>query len=367
MGRFFRLILLLLLLPFSAVAGQNTAAPQPVQSEPAGSATRSLPVLGGTDRQITLDVQVTDKSGKPIRGLQEQDFTLLDDKVPRKIVSFHAVDVGAPATSDPPVEIVLVVDAINASIRSLAYERDEVKKFLLQNGGKLARPMSLVIFSEAGTDFSGSSRDGNALAEALDKYEIGRRSPTRFQDGFWGEADRIDLSLKALSSIVAHEKTQPGRKLVIWIGPGWPLLSLMRRITSKDAQQLFNSIVTASTELRQDRITLYSVDQLFPWSAGGTQIRYYENFLKGVTSPSRVLPGDMGVQVLSAQSGGRVLNTANDLTTEIANCTVDANAFYVLSFDSLPADQPDEYHALQVTVDKPGMTARTRTGYYDQR
>jgi hypothetical protein len=117
----------------------------------------------------------------------------------------------------------------------------------------------------------------------------------------------------------------------------------------------------------RDRITLYSVDQLFPWNAGGTRILYYENFLKGVTAPSRALPGDMGVQVLSTQSGGRVLNASNDLTTAIANCTADANAYYVLSFDSLPADQADEYHALQVTVDKPGMTARTRTGYYDQR
>ena len=369
MGRFFPLFLLLLLLPLAAVSGQNTATPQPVQSEPAASAqVQTLPASGGTDRRITLDVQVTDKSGKPIRGLQEQDFTLLDDKQPQKIVSFHAVDVGAAATADPPVEIALVVDAINANFQSLAFERDAVKKFLLQNGGKLARPVSLIIFSEAGTNFSNSSRDGNALADAFNKYPIGNRSPTRFHDGYYGATERIDVSLKALSSIVTNEKAQPGRKLVIWIGPGWPLLSqTYNHLTSKDAQQLFNSIVNASTELRQDRITLYSVDQLFPWNAGGARITYYENFLKGVTSPSQALPGGMGVQVLSAQSGGRVLNSSNDLTAAIANCAADADAFYVLSFDSQPADQADEYHALQVTVDKPGITARTRTGYYAQR
>ncbi|MGA9861084.1 MAG: VWA domain-containing protein [Terriglobales bacterium] len=366
MAWFFRLILLLLL-PLSAVSGQNTATPQSVQSEPAGSANQSPPVSGATDRQITLDVQVTDKSGKPIRGLQEQDFTVLDDTRPQRIVSFRAVDVEAVATSDPPVEIVLVVDAINASTRALAFERDEVKKFLLQNGGKLAQPVSLVIFSEAGTNFSNSSRDGHALAEALDKYAIGLRNPTRYQDGFYGATDRIDISLKALASVVAQEKTRPGRKLVIWIGPGWPMLSDTHLLSSKDTQHIFNSIVAASTELRRDGITLYSVDQLFPWNAGGTRISYYENFLKGVKAPSQALPGDMGVQVLSTQSGGRVLNASNDLTTAIANCTADANAYYVLSFDSLPADQADEYHALQVTVDKPGMTARTRTGYYDQR
>jgi hypothetical protein len=83
MGRFFRL-LVVLLLPLSSVSGQNTPPPQ-LRTRPAGP---PLPPPGGTDRQITLDVRVTDKSGTPIRGLQKQDFTLLDDKQPKNILSF---------------------------------------------------------------------------------------------------------------------------------------------------------------------------------------------------------------------------------------------------------------------------------------
>ncbi len=41
-------------------------------------------------------------------------------------------------------------------------------------------------------------------------------------------------------------------------------------------------------------------------------------------------------------------------------------AFYVLSFDGLPGDGPNEYHALEIKIDKPGLTARTRSGYYAQ-
>ena len=116
---------------------------------------RHGPAISDTRRAGDGQIRQTD------RGLQEQDFTVLDDKQPKKIVPFRAVDVEAVATSDPPVEIVLVVDAINASTRALAYERDAIKKFLLQNGGKLAQPVSLVIFSVAGTNFSNSSRDGS--------------------------------------------------------------------------------------------------------------------------------------------------------------------------------------------------------------
>jgi VWFA-related protein len=160
MSRLFWLFLILFL-PLSAVSGQNTPPPQ-LQPRPAGP---SVPAPVSLDRQITLDVQVTDKSGSPIRGLQKQDFTLLDDNRPQNILTFQAADRAAASTADPPVETILVVDAVNASPQSVAYERGEVKKFLLRDGGKLAQPVSLVVFTDAGTKVQNdSSRDGNALA-----------------------------------------------------------------------------------------------------------------------------------------------------------------------------------------------------------
>jgi VWFA-related protein len=364
MSRFFWLFLVLfLLLPLSAVSGQNTPPPQ-LQPRPAGP---SLPAAVATDRTITLDVQVTDKSGAPIRGLQKQDFTLLDDKRPQDILSFQAVDSEAATTVDPPVEIVLVVDAVNASPQSVSYERGEVKKFLLRNGGKLVQPVSLVVFTDTGTKVqNGSSRDGNVLAALYDQYETGLRSINRSQ-GFYGAAERFDLSLKTLTSIATDEGKRSGRKLMIWISPGWPLLTGPdTELTHRDAQQLFNSIASASTLLRQARITLYGVDPLGLADAGGIRITYYEEFLKGVTSPSRAVPADLSLQVLAVQSGGRVVNSSNDLTAEVTNCAADADAFYVLSFNAIPADQENEYHALEVKVDRPGIKVRTRTGYYAQ-
>jgi VWFA-related protein len=371
MNRYFRLVLVLLLLPLFAVQAQNTAAPAPVQSEPTLSTkSPSVATRPAADRRVTLDVQVTDKSGAPIRGLQQQDFTVLDDKQPQKIVSFQAVDAGAAAASDPPVEVIMVVDAINTTFHNVAYERDEVKKLLLQNGGKLAWPVRFVMFAQAGTKIqSGSSRDGNALAALYDQYQLGLRSASQSRSaGFYGATERIDLSLKALMSIVEFEQTRPGRKLMIWFSCGWPMLSDTRSpLTAKGEEQTFHWVVSASTRLREARITLYSVDPIGLANAGQLRSTYYEDFMRGVKSPSKVLPGNLGLPVLAVQSGGRVFNTSNDLETAVADCVADASAYYTLSFDSLPADQADEYHALQVMVDKPGMTARTRTGYYDQR
>ena len=87
---------------------------------------------------------------------------------------------------------------------------------------------------------------------------------------------------------------------------------------------------------------------------------------KGVKKPNGVHIGNLGLQVLAEQSGGRALEYNNDVAAEIATSIADTNAFYVLSFNGLPGDGPNEYHALEIKIDKPGLKARTRAGYYAQ-
>jgi hypothetical protein len=43
---------------------------------------------------------------------------------------------------------------------------------------------------------------------------------------------------------------------------------------------------------------------------------------------------------------------------------VDAGAYYTLSFDPPRAEHADEYHDLEVKIDKSGLKPRTNTGYY---
>src|SRR5579862_930120 len=85
-------------------------------------------------REITLDVVVADKSGQPVRDLQQQDFTLLDNKAPQKIDSFHEVQ-RPTGSADSPVEVILLIDEVNASFTNAGIERQAVESFLKQNGG----------------------------------------------------------------------------------------------------------------------------------------------------------------------------------------------------------------------------------------
>jgi VWFA-related protein len=324
-------------------------------------------VRGVAGRRISIDVVVTDKSGKPISGLQQQDFTILDDKQPQPILSFHASDETTKAV-DPPQQAIFVVDAVNAGFQTLGLQRQQLEKFLRQDGGQLPIPMSLVLLADTSAQVQPvPTRDGNALADSLDSNQPGLRTNNRAQ-GFYGAVDRVQISLHALEGLIAYEQTQPGRKLLVWLSSGWPLLGGPGvEMSTKNRDFVFNTIVSLSGALREARITVYSLDAMGVSDAGRPRTFFYESFLKGVTSANKVQDGNLGLQVLAVQSGGRVLTSTNDIANSIASCLVDAKAYYTLSFDSPPADHPDEYHGLQIKIGKTGLTARSRTGYYAQR
>ncbi|MFZ1140104.1 MAG: VWA domain-containing protein [Candidatus Sulfotelmatobacter sp.] len=347
---------------FSLPGFAQQAAPQSPVTPPAEGATTPTK---DASRRITLDVVVTDKSGKPVPGLQQQDFIILDDKQPQTILTFHATD-ETSKTDELPLQVILLVDAVNTSFHSVGYERLQLDKFLRQNDGELPIPTSLVLLTDTSQGQTPSTLDGNVLASSLDSNQSGLRAIGRSQ-GFYGAADRVDISLGTLEKLISHLATQPGRKLLIWLSPGWPLLSGPEvELSAKDREWLFRNVVNLSTELREARITLYSIDPLGMDDAMGRRF-YYESFLKGVGSANQVQNGNLGLQVIAAQTGGQVLNSSNDIQRLVASCLADAKAFYTLSFDSPPADHPNEYHSLQVKIGKPGLTARTRTGYYAQR
>ena len=313
------------------------------------------------DDKIYLDVVVTPKSGPPVTGLQQQDFTLLDNKAPRPIASFQAI-----AGSQAPLEVILVIDAVNTDYQNVAFEREQIDKFLRADGGHLAHPTALAYFTDTGTEVQDSfTADGNALSASLDQYVVGLRSLRR-SAGFYGATERLQLSLNALQQLAAREATRPGRKVILWVSPGWPLLSGPEvQLDSKQQQEIFESIVSFSTRLRQARITLYSIDPLGSKDFG-TRSFYYESFLKGVSEPRQANLGNLGLQVLAVQTGGLALTINNDVTAELQQCISDTGAYYELSFVSPLDAKPNEYHRLEIKLANSGLTARTRQGYYAQ-
>ena len=99
-------------------------------------------------------------------------------------------------------------------------------------------------------------------------------TPLRLRDirrsSQWQESDRFDLSISALRSFCESQANLPGRKLILWVSPGWPLLSGPRiYLDNKQQDQLFSLIVGLSTQMREGAVTLYNVNPIGAARGGG--------------------------------------------------------------------------------------------------
>lgn len=333
---------------------------------------------------IHLDVIVTNQAGKPVSGLKAADLVLLDKGQPQKIIPFE----GTGARTDPPVAITLVIDTLQPD-GAATQQRKSVEAFLKQNGGHLTLPVSVLLLTDAGLLRIGPpSTDGNALAESIAHSRAtswNRRNLATLEDEVWeasqaqpiGEAfsfatgtdPAAETALKALGVIAASERRTPGRKLLIWIGPGWGLGSgknpAEKDQTEYDKQVLFDKIVWFSNLLRLARVNLYSFSVGEETNIPGSP----PNSPPTVSSPEQASTVDLNRKMLAMESGGRALKPSEDsrdIVRQIGYCIREATSFYTLTFNPARADHSDEYHDLKVNVRQPGQTARTNTGYYDQ-
>ena len=349
-------------------AGAASVPQTPASTQPFSATTDAVQGL------INLDVVVTDNSGKQISGLRFNDFSLLDNHQPQKILSFRSLD-GVSAKPDPAVEVILVVDTIKMPFDLAAFEREEVERFLRRSGGHLAQPVSVFGLSDIGFwTLAQPSGDGNALAAeiASDRLVfIRRRQLLGNGTGEFVDSDNEDppglKALKALGDIATAERRKPGKKLLLWVGPGWGVGSARDfepKKTRDPKQDTFDTIYWFSNLLREARISLFSftVGQTDP----ETRSDLYLRFISGVESAQEASVKNLDRKVLAVQSGGRVLGPGNDLVSQIDGCIQEARTFYTLSFDPSHADHPAEYHNLQLQVGLTGLTVRTNTGYYDQ-
>jgi len=405
-----RILFSSILLLSSAVFAQNVPLRE-VARQSAEPATLNQRQPDPEEGLIQLDVTVTDASGKPVAGLNRSDFTLLDNDKPAKILTFHESDQAAQKP-DVPTELILVLDQLNLNPRDAAEAQKLLEVFLRQNGGHLALP-TMIYRGLSATSLP--STDGNALADALTKKngmnvvvkpatglpstdrktlddEIaktnGMRSTLPKSPAIVLEDGNIpgQLSQLALGTIVLEAMKRPGRKLVVWIGYGWPVPLFSQTHN-------FDEITEFSTRLREARITLYRVNAWSDPKINNNNHPYdYRNYLEGVQAEKDAAPAKASLEVLATQSGGAVYGvmkvngfvnsrpspeqSAFIVLDSLARIIAENSASYSLSIDPPhietfdnnhgPMKLVDHYHELKVEIHKPGLMAHTRAGYYDE-
>ena len=312
------------------------------------------PMPNFSEGLIKLDVVATDNQGKAWKGLRAENFTLLDNGEPQKLVTFRAEE-GLSGPEDPVnplAQVVLVFDAINLDPLQIMAAENAVQNFLRQDHGRLAHPVSIYRLSAKGLVVSlRPSLDGEALAA-----KIGDESAFRplMSGAALGPSQSSSapswlntFSLIALGKIVLDQRRIAGRKVLIWIGPGWPA-------DCTGCNKSHDWMTELSTRMREARIALYGV------SAWGSFHSY------AGPSPRDANPTNMALAVLALNSGGRVLGASSGADELIRQCADEADTYYTLTFDPPRTGTVDDYHELKVVAKGNNAEMRSWTGYYNE-
>lgn len=342
-------------------------------------------------RRVYLDISVTDPSGKPASGLSQTDFAVEDNHHPQSLSTFQEVSGG---TLGETAHAVLLLDAVDdKSSGELEKQVKAVAQFLAGASGPLDYPMSIALLSESAYVASESSRDRNQLLRDLRRFasgvhvedcanedadtpdnageapmitEMNGDSLDRME-GLEGTGPKtcrsrhVKRSLSAIVNIAREQASVPGRAVLVWIGPGWPLHSEHGQHTDwfKRSISIMNSIREAQLTFDLVSTTDFEHGKEFrhvDWTAADS----------GASESVHATAANVAAPVIAHESGGMVFDKSKDMAADIAACLAGADHYYAVSFDAAPSTAANALHSIEVKVNRPNATAHALSLFYAQ-
>lgn len=315
---------------------------------------QSAPVIRVTTRLVLLDTSVLDAKGIPVQGLTQQDFVVMEDGRPQKIVSFDApkerllpetarkpgvtLDVTKPQQFGRAPVTIFVLDEMNTHFADASFAVRSLRTYLEKQPKLLPQATALFTVTNSGFQLLQSyTADRDLLLRALNAHRIVYAWKLEQSKSVGNEVvDRLDTSLSAMEQIAQNAAALPSHKNLIWIGAGFPTLDpdslspAMEKLL-KDALQL------VADELLDARIALYAVDPTSS-AAGMTGITDESqlDFLAAAgDSTSRLSdPFDKSLDFdrLAPVSGGRVIRGLNNVDKQIDLSIRVAGSYYTLGY-----------------------------------
>jgi len=356
----------------------------PVPEQPianAGSYT-----LHATSRLVLLDVVVTDKAGRVVNDLTQNDFAVLENKEAQKIRSFER-----PALHIPPANVtidstqalnrlapqapinIIVLDEFNTRFEDMAFAQYSLKKYLGAQREKLEQPTMLVAVSLGKfTVLHDYTQDRHAIEEAIDHHLAAY--PWQREQRSWF-AEQYSTAFATLMQMAGASSGHPGHKNIVWVGRGFPPIHL-EDLPSDTVKGLQSAVEFCVNMLRDARVTLYTVDPA-GLPGNSTLLRTYGPLPGSGGAPQpmdmygqysdETAVGNVQFDDLARATGGRALHGRNNVDGEIATSIYEGANFYTLSY--IPPDMnrsPSKFRKIEVVLTRPGLTVTTRRGYYVQ-
>ncbi len=350
----------------------------------------AAPKIKVTTSLVVLSVVVTDKSGKPVTNLGRENFTVLENGQQQAIDAFEtpaslatgteatagstapgAAAAGRVAASVAQPRTILVLDELNTISEDTMFAVKKMQQYLRAQPATLKQPTAVYLLTKRGLEqFAASTRDRDALMARLKTNFIELPPHNLESGGAQGGAERLVTSLMALGEIALANAEQKGRKNVIWIGNGIPVLS-GQYISREDHANFDNWLHYTANWLEETQTTVYTVDPRGLEVAPATITT--GGYLMDGGIPSAIVGPDLTSSELvfegiAPESGGAILRRRNDIDVAIATAVNDGSSYYTLSYYPTDRNFDGKFRKIQVKVEGTegvdGLVARTQSGYY---
>jgi VWFA-related protein len=361
-------------------------------------------------RQVVLDVVVTDENGRPVKGLTQEDFSVIENNVAQKIIYFEA-HTSAPNSSNLtsfPVPIlrpntflnvsgtneqlplnILLFDALNTPLDDQPYAFQEITRFLNAHPGSR---FAIFVLGEKLHLLQGFSDDERRLVAAMSSKEAGLYSSALMRTSgdfvaasdlvtgpfasdpvlkrFSVHAERMDATARDFFQSHRAEQTiaafmeiarlvngLPGRKNLIWLSGSFPL----GFFSSSNPMNPFGTTISYAPKLRQaanmlavGQVAVYPVDARGltsdpAFGARGAGQRAGESS----KSSEALLSEHFVMEEIAEDTGGRAFYNTNGLAEAIATSTDHGSNYYSISYS--PSDTNFDGRLRKIRVKLPAI------------
>jgi VWFA-related protein len=396
----------------------NPSAPVAVPMPASPQAPKpTLPsVIRASSDLVRIDVEVTDKSGKPIKGLRVDQFTVTDDGKRQDISSFSYSDIegieSAAAAEDKPIVvpvdnegpnapsadaisdqlrdrrlIVLFFDLTSMQSDDLIRAHDAAAKFVKDQMTK-ADVVAVVAFSSKLIVLANFTNDHATLDKAiaqLTSTSISDLSNPLYAAAENGEYDvqeytgaaytpdetefnvfNTDQKLAAVEGMANVLGAFPGRKALVEFTGG----------ITQTGEENRTQLRAATDAANRADVSIYSVDSrgLFATPPGGDTTSNAATGTSMFTGASVFHQTDQRedsrdtLATLSTDTGGKAFFDLGDLSQALPKIQQDNTGYYLIGY-RLGSDvkRDGRWRTIRVKVNAPGAHVRYREGYYAPR
>lgn len=337
-----------------------------------GALTRSPEADPATARPVRLDVIATDTRGRIVETLTAADFEVLEEDALQSIDDARFIGADPGGAGDPLVAIVSDADeraeAARANTRLVAIFLDEyhvsaahterVRMALARFVAESLAPQDLlVVMRPLDSLFTiRLTRDRDRILGAIETFSgrQGDYTPRNSYERiyFAGTPPRIEqlraqVTTSALNALAIHvgNLNSDARKTLIIVSEGVP------RVDRRRGLEALPTLETVTRSANRYNVSVYPVDP--------RDSRAGHSLEAGAAAAAE----DEPLRTLAASTNGQAIVNVSGLGDAMRPIASDASAYYLLRYTTTRTAD-GKFHGVQVRVRKPGITVRTRQGYW---